>query len=55
MATARSPLFNGMGVTPPELLATVLAYDDVRGAAADHAPHSGYQRARGGETPFVFD
>ena len=25
-------LFNGMGPTPPDLLATVLAYDDARGA-----------------------
>ena len=25
-------LFNGMGPTPPDLLATILAYDDARGA-----------------------
>ena len=37
-------LFNGMGVTPPEQLATVLAYDDVRARALTNAPHSGYQR-----------
>ncbi|SFK47641.1 heparinase II/III family protein [Methylocapsa palsarum] len=37
-------LFNGMGVTQPELLATVLAYDDVRARALTNAPHSGYQR-----------
>jgi uncharacterized heparinase superfamily protein len=37
-------LFNGMGPTSPELLATVLAYDDARGAPLTNAPHSGYQR-----------
>src|ERR1700726_183697 len=37
-------LFNGMGPTSPDLLATVLAYDDARGAPIANAPHSGYQR-----------
>jgi uncharacterized heparinase superfamily protein len=37
-------LFNGMGVTAPEQLATVLAYDDTRARALTNAPHSGYQR-----------
>jgi uncharacterized heparinase superfamily protein len=37
-------LFNGMGPTPVDLLATVLAYDDARGAPVANAPHSGYQR-----------
>ncbi len=37
-------LFNGMGVTPPELLVTILAYDDVRAQALTSARHSGYQR-----------
>ncbi|HEX2655590.1 MAG TPA: heparinase II/III family protein, partial [Xanthobacteraceae bacterium] len=37
-------LFNGMGPTPPDLLATVLAYDDARGTPVSNAPHSGYQR-----------
>ena len=36
--------FNGMGATHPDLLATVLAYDDARGAPLSAAPHSGYQR-----------
>jgi uncharacterized heparinase superfamily protein len=36
--------FNGMGPTPPDLVATILAYDDARGAAPTNAPHSGYQR-----------
>lgn len=37
-------LFNGMGVTAPETLATVLAYGDVRGRAIHNARQSGYQR-----------
>jgi uncharacterized heparinase superfamily protein len=36
--------FNGMGATAPDLIATILAYDDARGAAPTNAPHSGYQR-----------
>ena len=34
--------FNGMGPTPIDLLATVLAYDDARGTPVSNAPHSGY-------------
>ncbi len=37
--------FNGMGPTQPDLVATILAYDDARGAPPTNAPHSGYQRA----------
>jgi uncharacterized heparinase superfamily protein len=37
-------LFNGMGVTAPEQLATVLAYDDTRARALTNATHAGYQR-----------
>ncbi|MDQ0314646.1 heparinase II/III family protein [Amorphus orientalis] len=37
-------LFNGMGSTHTDLVATVLAYDDSRGTAPDNARHSGYQR-----------
>lgn len=36
--------FNGMGPTPPDLLATVAAYDDARGKPVASATHSGYQR-----------
>ncbi len=36
--------FNGMGSTPGDLVATILAYDDARGAPPLNAPHSGYQR-----------
>ena len=41
-------LFNGMGPTSPDLLATILAYDDARGAPLANAPHSGYQRVEAG-------
>jgi uncharacterized heparinase superfamily protein len=37
-------LFNGMGPTQTDLLTTILAYDDARGAPLANAPHSGYQR-----------
>jgi uncharacterized heparinase superfamily protein len=37
-------LFNGMGPTAPDQLATILAYDDARGTPVANAPHSGYQR-----------
>ena len=37
-------LFNGMGPTAADQLATILAYDDTRGAPVANAPHSGYQR-----------
>jgi uncharacterized heparinase superfamily protein len=36
--------FNGMGVSEPETLATLLAHGDVGGAAILDAPYSGYQR-----------
>jgi len=47
--------FNGMGPTPVDLLATVLAYDDARGAPVSNAPHSGYQRIEVGETVMLID
>ena len=37
-------LFNGMGPTAADQIATILAYDDTRGAPVANAPHSGYQR-----------
>jgi uncharacterized heparinase superfamily protein len=46
-------LFNGMGLTEPDHLATVLAYDDARGRALLNAPHSGYQRLEGGGNAIV--
>lgn len=36
--------FNGMGVTEPDTLATLLAHGDAGGAAVLDAPYSGYQR-----------
>ncbi|MGX5736630.1 heparinase II/III family protein [Bosea thiooxidans] len=37
-------LFNGMGTTPPDLMATLAAYDDARGRPIEHAAYSGYSR-----------
>jgi uncharacterized heparinase superfamily protein len=47
--------FNGMGPTPVDLLATVLAYDDARGTPVSNAPHSGYQRIDAGPTVLLMD
>jgi uncharacterized heparinase superfamily protein len=48
-------LFNGMGPTSPDLLATILAYDDARGAPVANAVHSGYQRIEAGPTLVLMD
>ncbi|HEY2136950.1 MAG TPA: heparinase II/III family protein [Xanthobacteraceae bacterium] len=48
-------LFNGMGPTSPELIATILAYDDARGEPVANAPHSGYQRVQVGSTVVLMD
>ncbi len=47
--------FNGMGQTPVDLLATVLAYDDARGTPVANAPHSGYQRIDAGDSALIID
>jgi uncharacterized heparinase superfamily protein len=47
--------FNGMGPTQPDLMATILAYDDARGAPLSNALHSGYQRAEIGEMVLLID
>ena len=47
--------FNGLGDTPNDQLATVLAYDDVRGTLPVNAPHSGYQRLEHGGTVLIVD
>jgi len=47
--------FNGMGPTSPELVATVLAYDDARGTPVANAAHSGYQRLAGGPAVVLMD
>ncbi|MDE2363314.1 MAG: heparinase II/III family protein [Hyphomicrobiales bacterium] len=43
-------LFNGMGVTAPDRLAVILAYDDTHGDPPLNAPYFGYQRMQAGET-----
>ena len=48
-------LFNGMGVTQPESLATVLAYDDARAIPLSNAPYSGYQRVEAGTAVLICD
>ncbi len=48
-------LFNGMGVTQPEALATVLAYDDARALPLANAPYSGFQRAEAGRAVLICD
>jgi uncharacterized heparinase superfamily protein len=48
-------LFNGMGVTAPDRVAIVLAYDDARGQPLTSAPHSGYQRLEAGESVVIVD
>ncbi len=47
--------FNGMGPTQPDLVATVLAYDDARGAPVANAVHSGYQRVQAGDLLVLMD
>ena len=44
-----------MGPTPTDLLTTILAYDDARGAPVANAPHSGYQRVETGGTLVLMD
>jgi uncharacterized heparinase superfamily protein len=48
-------LFNGMGPTPPDLVATLIAYDDTRGTPVNNAVQSGYQRAEAGHTILLMD
>ncbi len=47
--------FNGMGVTPADLLLTLLAYDEARGAPVSNAPYSGYQRLEAGGGVVIMD
>ena len=47
--------FHGTSETAVDLIATVLAYDDARGAPLTSAPHSGYERLAGGETIAIMD
>jgi uncharacterized heparinase superfamily protein len=48
-------LFNGMGPTPPDLVATLIAYDDARGTPVSNAVHSGYQRLEAEGTVVLMD
>ena len=48
-------LFNGMGPTPPDLLATLLAYDAVRGAPVASAQHAGYERVEAKDLLLLMD
>ena len=48
-------LFNAMGPTQTDLLTTILAYDDARGAPLANAPHSGYQRLESAGTLIIMD
>ena len=55
MATARSPSSTAWAKPQLGLLATVLAYDDARGAPVRNAPYAGYQRLDAGETVIIVD
>lgn len=48
-------LFNGMGATAMDRLATLLSYDVVRAPVPDRAPVSGYERLSAGDTLVVLD
>lgn len=48
-------LFNGMGATQPDTLATLIAYDDVRGRPMTDAPYSGYARLEAGASVLIAD
>ena len=47
--------FNGMGPTQPDLIATILAYDDARGTPLSNAPHSGYQRVEANDLTVLME
>ncbi|PPQ33083.1 hypothetical protein CCR94_03080 [Rhodoblastus sphagnicola] len=48
-------LFNGMGVTAPESVATLLGYQDSHSATLANAPHAGYQRLAAGAALAIMD
>ena len=48
-------LFNGMGSTPPDLMATLAAHDDARARPIEHASYSGYGRLTGNRSIVVVD
>ena len=47
--------FNGMGATPADLLLTLLAYDEARGAPVASAPYAAYQRLEAGGGALIVD
>jgi uncharacterized heparinase superfamily protein len=47
--------FNGMGATPADLLLTLLAYDETRGAPFSNTPYSAYQRIEAGGGVLIMD
>lgn len=48
-------LVNGMGATPPDLMATLAAYDDARGRPIEHAAYAGYDRLTLGRSVVIVD
>ncbi len=48
-------LFNGMGVTAPDLVAIALAYEETRGQPISNARYSGYQRLEAGDALVLID
>ena len=48
-------LFNGMGTTAADLMATLAAYDDARGRPTEHAAYSGYSRLSAERSVVVAD
>jgi uncharacterized heparinase superfamily protein len=48
-------LFNGMSATPPDLMATLAAYDDARARPIEHAAYAGYDRLGAGTSTVVID
>jgi len=47
--------FNGMGTTPADLILTLLAYDETRGAPLSSAPYSAYQRLEAAGAVLIMD
>ncbi len=47
--------FNGMGVTIPDRIVSILRHDDTEGAPLLHAPHSGYERLSLGDVTILAD
>lgn len=48
-------LFNGMGATALDRLASALAHEDTRGAPPVNAPYAGYQRMEAGDALVIVD